>query len=106
MGVLKPEFKAAWVAALRSGKYEQGVGGLKYQTKSGALWCCLGVGCDVLGAPAVNRVGDQDGIDPDWPLNEVWHDGADNKEVRYDLARRNDEGETFEQIADYIEREL
>ena len=33
----------AWVAALRSGKYEQGPGFLKQDDK----YCCLGVACDI-----------------------------------------------------------
>jgi hypothetical protein len=32
-----------WVAALRSGKYKQGSGGLK----SGSSYCCLGVACAI-----------------------------------------------------------
>lgn len=42
---MKAELKQAWVAALRSGKYEQG----RHQLRTGNRYCCLGVLCDVLG---------------------------------------------------------
>lgn len=40
---MKPEVKAAWVAALRSGEYEQGKGQLRHID----AFCCLGVLCDI-----------------------------------------------------------
>jgi len=43
---LAPEVKAAWLEALRSGKYVQGTGRLH----KGDKYCCLGVLCDVMGA--------------------------------------------------------
>lgn len=40
--------KDRWVAALRSGEYEQGVGALSYvDTDEKRKWCCLGVLCDL-----------------------------------------------------------
>lgn len=39
--------KAAWIEALLSGKYNQGVSALKYEDKEGLHYCCLGVLCDV-----------------------------------------------------------
>lgn len=39
----KAEFYAAWLAALRSGEYEQGRGCLSDNGK----FCCLGVACDI-----------------------------------------------------------
>lgn len=41
---MKPEIKARWVAALRSGEYKQGTDRLK--TPNGEF-CCLGVLCDL-----------------------------------------------------------
>lgn len=41
---MKPEYKARWVEALRSGKYQQGKGRLNGEGK----FCCLGVLCDVV----------------------------------------------------------
>jgi hypothetical protein len=47
---LKPEVKAAWVAALRSGEYEQGTGRLASFSRGPEKkerFCCLGVLCEV-----------------------------------------------------------
>ncbi len=40
----KEEFRKEWIAALRSGKYEQGRTRLDYDGK----YCCLGVACKLL----------------------------------------------------------
>lgn len=40
---MNPTIKKEWVAALRSGEYEQGTGYLR----SGNEFCCLGVLCDI-----------------------------------------------------------
>jgi hypothetical protein len=40
---MKPEIKAKWVKALRSGKYKQS----RYGLKVGRGFCCLGVLCDL-----------------------------------------------------------
>lgn len=45
------ELKAEWVAALRSDRYKQGIGSLRFQaSKAGEpdTFCCLGVLCDLL----------------------------------------------------------
>ena len=43
------QLKEKWIAALRSGDYEQGANYLK----RGNNYCCLGVLCDVIGGPEV-----------------------------------------------------
>jgi len=40
---MRPEIKAAWIAALRSGKYKKTVGDLRNPNG----FCCLGVLCDL-----------------------------------------------------------
>lgn len=45
---MKAEMKTKWLAALRSGKYEQGSGRLR--SIDGTHFCCLGVLADVAGA--------------------------------------------------------
>jgi len=40
---MKSQVKEKWIAALRSGEYDQGVGGLRTLTR----FCCLGVLCDL-----------------------------------------------------------
>jgi hypothetical protein len=42
---MNPEYKAKWIAALRSGKYEQARSALHQEGKG---MCCLGVLCDVV----------------------------------------------------------
>lgn len=45
---MNPEIKAQWVAALRSGEYQQTTGVLAKETSDGSLeYCCLGVLCDL-----------------------------------------------------------
>lgn len=46
---MKPEIKARWVAALRSGEYQQGQGWLKMKEANGGpvRHCCLGVLCEL-----------------------------------------------------------
>lgn len=44
MPTLRPEVKAKWTAALRSGTYTQGVGQLR---DSADNFCCLGVLCEI-----------------------------------------------------------
>jgi hypothetical protein len=51
---MNPEIKAKWIAALRSGQYEQARGGLQRylyrDTETGRIdcgFCCLGVLCDL-----------------------------------------------------------
>lgn len=40
---MNPEIKARWVAALRSGDYQQ----TRYNLRNGNGFCCLGVLCDL-----------------------------------------------------------
>jgi hypothetical protein len=47
---MNPEVKAGWIAALRSGKYEQG----KSYLHRGNEYCCLGVLCEI--TPTVEGV--------------------------------------------------
>ncbi len=44
------ELRERWIAALRSGQYHQGRGGLRFSAENGACkWCSLGVLLDVSG---------------------------------------------------------
>lgn len=93
---MTPEFKALWIEALRSGKYKQGRGALR----RGDTFCCLGVACDL--------------IDPDaWEGGEAmdWDGYRSNglfvpfmaTSDSCELARLNDKGYSFDEIADFIE---
>lgn len=106
---LKPEDKARWVAALRSGDYQQA----RKKLRSDAGYCCLGVFCDIFGdgawvrssngawfyamGPDKLRVG---GVPPLALCRSV---GLSERDM-YSLVELNDDEEKgFAEIADYIE---
>ena len=117
MTKMNPEVKKLWVEALRSPKYKQ----QRHQLRDGTTnsMCCLGVLCDVSGLGRWLAVGEYDcgegdingfrptsavakwaGIDSDM----VWQ--VEINGVMDDLARHNDNGRTFLEIADAIEAQL
>jgi hypothetical protein len=95
--------KAEWVAALRSGRYNQGQSQLRYlQEEDGsAKFCCLGVLCDLYA-----REHDQRGF---WPIHTGYKYAPQAVRRWLDptsfaaFAKANDAGKTFEQIATMIE---
>lgn len=123
---------AIWVAALRSGKYEQGNGLLHYESSDAGpngAYCCLGVLCDLL-SPEGWETGESrrdteqvfqwrdpvGGEDPDpayppssegdVPVQTCIRIGLSHQDMNA-LIRMNDKDErTFAQIADYIETNL
>lgn len=111
--------KARWVAALRSGKYEQGQGRLRDVLPDGQVkFCCLGVLCEISDLGDWRENGDYDaGRDSShvWPPAPVanWA-GLDavNPVVRISerdtigLSRLNDRAVPFTEIADLIEGQL
>lgn len=127
---LKPEIKALWIEALRSGEYEQG----QEYLNSEKGFCCLGVLCDI----AI-----KEGVIPDWrekPEPQAYGQGHELIAVKWvlgsasllprevhdwaglkrddefstlgylgdgtSLASMNDNGSTFAEIADVIEEKL
>lgn len=89
------KLKAKWVAALRSGKYEQ----TTHIYESGGKYCCLGVLVCV-------ATGDKRRKEP--TCEKWWNSLPEKKAPRYceRLIRMNDEGDSFLKIADYIETNL
>jgi hypothetical protein len=90
----------AWLAALRSGEFEQGNNFLK----SGVRYCCLGVACELA---------ERAGVGHAWP-------GSSPHDLRtsfvppnvqqwlgihheHTFASMNDQGKSFSEIADYAE---
>lgn len=68
---LKPEIKARWVAALRSGDYTQGQNVLRKQTTAGVQHCCLGVLMEIaLEDGIVTRITDDASLG-----TAIWTDG-------------------------------
>ena len=97
---MTPEFKALWIEALRSGKYEQGRGALRMGDK----FCCLGVACDLIDQGAWDGVGM-----PGW--NGCGYGSTNlpfiNSDKAMHLAELNDKEQLgFKEIADYIEAHI
>lgn len=109
---MRKEIADKWVAALRSGKYPQGQEWLRNEI---GKFCCLGVLCDISGigewdGPAYRHL-DKHGeefastmyLSPtimEWAGMESWS-GIIPGEMP--LAVRNDQGDSFDTIADVIE---
>lgn len=92
------DLKAKWVAALRSGTYQQ----TQHQLKDDVGFCCLGVLCDIQGA-------DFDAIRKEYGTLSLsanpakYFSGVPHTEK---LSTMNDEGVSFSEIAGYIEENL
>lgn len=122
---LPEEIKAKWLEALRSGKYRQGNGYLRWYNS----YCCLGVLYDCMGGQWESPFENTHAWKPKGDDNvhgylqrqnvtlDVWNaltqevdeedpDNGGNFTVQRKLAYMNDHTESFDAIADWIEREL
>lgn len=118
---MNEERKKEWVAALRSGDYKQGKHTLRHEDS----FCCLGVACDLAvkagavsyevsfdwktylyGADKQSRILPKDVIE--WLGLEEDDDPHNPRVGDYPtgLAQLNDDGVSFEDIADAIEKNL
>jgi hypothetical protein len=88
------ELKAKWVKALRSGEYKQAYRSLK----EGDGYCCLGVLCAIQGIEVATL--------PQTDVPEPSNIGGLDLLQGRKLAKKNDDGATFSEIADYIEANL
>lgn len=115
---MDPAIKAEWVAALRSGRYQQGMGSLE---RRGA-YCCLGVLCE-LGVKrgeveyredSFRGLYDDGGEFPSVKFAKrvglpsvygtFWMPVGGGECKEFDLSELNDTGQfSFDQIADLIE---
>ncbi len=102
---LEKKFKKRWVAALRSGKYNQCAARLYSEISGG--YCCLGV------AGAIQGVSLNELKYPRYPnqlkdssLKKYPVQLRDTNLTTEKLAGFNDEGKSFNWIASYIERYL
>ena len=107
---MKADLKAKWIEALRSGEYEQ----CKDKLYSGNGYCCLGVLCVVSGA----KFEQQDGEFVPYLEQENIRNPDGNEFLCSDFAMKvglsrqtqladmNDNGASFSEIADYIEKNL
>lgn len=94
-----------WVKALRSGKFKQGTGTLFKETENS--YCCLGVLCainelDLYGDLLYSGQSESLGMSSDNGKLPKKYKGK-GREVD-SLADLNDEGRSFKQIANIIER--
>lgn len=113
---MDPETKAEWVTALRSGKYRQAKEALAYLKNKRYSYCCLGVLCN-LDTRVDRQVADSWGSVQFVMGDEVFDDGEPSVAFRRSvglsdgamqhLIHMNDnEGKSFEEIADWIEERL
>lgn len=104
---MTPDLKLMWIRALRSGKYQQDECGLR----SCDGFCCLGVLADIQGCEWRDDKpfrGDErmsPALIPAGYLRPKFAGGISHA-VQERLAEMNDNGSSFEQIADYIEKNL
>ena len=118
--------KNRWLKALRSGRYKQTAGALRRRTEEGDLkYCCLGVLCNVAGEnwKETNRYFFDEyaanyGYDStleatgDPTIEEGLLDARHRRKFGltnntcYRLMRMNDNGKSFREIADVIEKSV
>lgn len=124
---MNPEVKAEWLAALRSGEFEQG----KNRLANDGKYCCLGVLCELAVRAGVAekwvqhpdgamKYGHRNATDYSDKESGVlpysvqrWANMPDNNpdvflgnDAPYNLAALNDDGRSFDYIADAIEESL
>lgn len=95
---MNAQLKAKWVEALRSGKYLQ----TQHQLKDDVGFCCLGVLCDIQGA-------DFEAIREEYGTLSLSVNPAkylDGVESTSRLSLMNDNGSSFDEIAEFIEKYL
>lgn len=116
---MNSEIKQAWLSALRGGEYIQGAGALKrelYNSNPGEYeFCCLGVLAEISGAAwetspifrdhAVKALADDEMSTVMPPASLLEQYGLTEENANH-LAEMNDNGDTFGEIADYIEESL
>lgn len=105
--------KQKWVAALRSGEYTQGKGGLKQLVEDEVQHCCLGVLCEVLETPqrraedqSVWFFGTEENNHHGFLTEPVLAQAGLSDDAQHKLASMNDQGRSFAEIADYIDKNL
>lgn len=102
---MKGDIALIWADALESGDYKQGVGQLKH----GDSFCCLGVLCDLYSSTCWGDL-IKDEVEFLPKLIQKWA-GMQSRSgyiriggKEYNLAQMNDEGITFDEIADIIRK--
>jgi len=111
--MLKSGIKKSWIEALRSRKYEQGRGVMCNLKDDAIKFCCLGILCDIQDVPYsilntyrlyVGRILEDESSDKiPYSLRQELGLAIIDQDK---LIRMNDEGDSFHQIADWIEENL
>jgi hypothetical protein len=99
---MDPYLKDRWVAALQSGKYQQGKG----QLRKGDLFCCLGVLADVLGASWEDNLCFLSVSSWKPPVCSYLPPDILPFPIQNALVTMNDTGTSFEQVADWVKARL
>ena len=100
---LPKEFTEKWTAALRSGSYKQTESQL-YDGDNG--FCCLGVACVVAGHLKNKLTGYGFPADVFQRLKIPKSLHTDEEDLAHLLSTMNDAGKSFEQIADWIDKNV
>lgn len=101
---MNAELKAKWIEALRSGEYAQGKGALL--NYDGEL-CCIGVFgriCGIRDALLLNHA--ESIADDEIPELDAIEPPDAKYPIRNLLVAMNDDGKSFPEIADWIEKNL
>lgn len=112
-GKLPKAFKKKWIAALKSGQYDQA----RHRLASKSGWCCLGVAanvCEIGGEHLLKRSYLHEVKNAKSLKSKRWNELRkripvalrENRELQNKLAIMNDQYHPFERIADWIEKEL
>jgi len=102
---MKEEIAMKWIKALRSGKYKQTTGSLKGMDANGdEAYCCLGVLQEIQGFD-INKGNTLLSTEAQQACEMHSKNGQFIPGRRlYRLSYGNDKGDTFEEIADIIEK--
>jgi hypothetical protein len=106
---MNAEIKQKWLAALRSGEYQQGKSALRRDEDGQRRYCCLGVLCDLIdpnewqpakeGVPVAYKHAIATGM----PTYDVMERVELSMMAAQKLAMMNDDGQSFVAIAKWIE---
>ena len=103
--MISKEFKEKWVAGLRSGMYKQGK---KYLRTINDGYCCLGVAADLEGC-RWERTSNCYRIPPTASAPQrtaYYYPSGLPESIGHAVAELNDNGASFEKIADWIEENV
>ena|SRR5688572_11090021 len=105
---MNPEIKRQWLAALRSGKYEQ----ITHRLAADGGFCCLGVLCEILPDNSKEKIGESRELYAYFSHSSTLPPEIQNRAeipdgVSGTLSTMNDDQrKTFPEIADWIEANL